>query len=244
MTPPRHRPTIATVNDDTYEELGDHLPDAGLRALAHMRMWNPAQLDALEDPESYFTMIANQVDSTLKAARATAERAVPPELTGQAREGWINMAVFNAQSEVESELIYCAPEGVDPDEDEWDDDDPDDRERHRRWDWDVRSREEMQAWEDVFEVECELEDRRDTIREWPAGAPIPNEYLEETVALEDWLHQKVAEHDAKYPDFEPYKLGFPGPEERAATAHSQGAADDRPPIRHETAHPTSGLGES
>jgi len=199
------------MDDETYNELVDHLPDVGLRALAHMRQWNPAQLDALEDPERYFTMIANQVTSALDAARAAAEQAAPTELSGREREGWINMAVFTAQSEVESELVYCAPEGVDPYEDEWDEDDEDDRERHRRWNRDIRIDEEYEAWCDVFDAEIDLEDHHDTIRQWPAHIPIPNQYFEETVALESRLQQLVAEHDAAYPDFPPYKLGFPGP---------------------------------
>jgi len=199
------------MDDETYDELVDHLPDTALRALTHMRTWNPAQLDALENPEQHFLAIDTMVANAVNAARSAAERAVPPDLTDKQREGWINMAVFNAKSQIEAELVYLSPEGVDPYEDEWDDNDEEDRERHRRWEQGIRMNDEIAAWNEVCEIEADLDERRKSILKWPQDVPLPQEYLDETKELEEVLHAMVARHDTDYPDFPKYVLGFPAP---------------------------------
>lgn len=91
----------------------------GAMAQKHWQRWLPKRYAALDDPEAFFTELGEHVSDEI----ATLERDLAgPDHPGEdfmAKVGRLNMARFNAESDLIRQLVLLTPEpGADDDAEE------------------------------------------------------------------------------------------------------------------------------
>jgi hypothetical protein len=97
-----------TLNRNRYAHRAEH----------HMRTYLPARYHRIDDPETYFTGLGEEIAAqvhTLEIALARSEPAVTDQLV---RAGQLQAARMQAEEIVFSDLVYLPPETPDPDDPE------------------------------------------------------------------------------------------------------------------------------
>jgi hypothetical protein len=75
----------------------------------------PSRVDALDDPDRFFTEMGLQVQTEVDTIYTAMTKVVPADVAPEKVEGWKNMARKMAEEKVLAEIVYLEP---DPSEDE------------------------------------------------------------------------------------------------------------------------------
>ena len=86
----------------------------GTQAMRHWQQTDPARYQQIPDPETFFTELGEQVESEIQAL---ADTLAGPGETYMEKVGRLNMARFNAESDILREMVLI-PDPDDPEIDE------------------------------------------------------------------------------------------------------------------------------
>ena len=88
----------------------------GTQAMRHWQQTDPARYDAIPNPEEFFTQLGEQVESEIQALADALAGPDRPGETYMEKVGRLNMARFNAESDILREMVLIG----DPDDPEID----------------------------------------------------------------------------------------------------------------------------
>ena len=88
----------------------------GQLARDHWMEWLPERFAAIENPETFFTGLGQQIHSQIDTLYQATLTTMPADLPAEDIDGWKNMARTMAEEKVLAELVYLEPE-MDEEED-------------------------------------------------------------------------------------------------------------------------------
>lgn len=88
----------------------------GQLARDHWMEWLPERFAAIENPETFFTGLGQQIHSQIDTLYQATLTTMPADLPAEEIDGWKNMARQMATDQILTELAYLAPE---TDEEDW-----------------------------------------------------------------------------------------------------------------------------
>ena len=89
----------------------------GTQAMRHWQQTDPARYQQIPDPETFFTELGEQVESEIQALADALAGPDRPGETYMEKVGRLNMARFNAESDILREMVLI-PDPNDPEIDE------------------------------------------------------------------------------------------------------------------------------
>ncbi len=90
----------------------------GAKAMAHWRRWLPARFNAIDDPESFFTQLGDEIQMRIEELAIAIAGDDPPGETYFGKVGRLGEAAYTAECEALRELALLPPESsADPEED-------------------------------------------------------------------------------------------------------------------------------
>jgi hypothetical protein len=87
----------------------------GTQAMRHWQQTDPARYQQIPDPETFFTELGEQVESEIQTLANALAGPDPPGETYLEKVGRLNMARFNAESDILREMVLI-PEPEEPEE--------------------------------------------------------------------------------------------------------------------------------
>ena len=87
----------------------------GTQAMRHWQQTDPARYQQIPDPETFFTELGEQVESEIQALADAIAGPDRPGETYMEKVGRLNMARFNAESDILREMVLI-PEPEEPEE--------------------------------------------------------------------------------------------------------------------------------
>lgn len=82
----------------------------GARAREHWKRWLPTRYSQLDDPESFFTDLGEEVEARIDELSQALAGSDPPGEGYLDKVGRLNMARFNAESDLMREMVLIEPE--------------------------------------------------------------------------------------------------------------------------------------
>lgn len=83
----------------------------GSQAQKHWKRWLPSRYARLEDPDSFFSKLGDEIEMRVEELSTAAAGDDPAGETYLQKLGRLNMARLNAESEALQELALLPPEG-------------------------------------------------------------------------------------------------------------------------------------
>lgn len=82
----------------------------GRRAAKHWKDWLPMRYSQIQDPETFFTALGEEISTQVQARSRALAGDDPPNEGYLEKVGRLNMAHLNAESEILREMALLPPE--------------------------------------------------------------------------------------------------------------------------------------
>lgn len=82
----------------------------GAKARKHWQKWLPERYSQIQDPETFFTNLGEEIEARVEELSQTLAGSDPPGEGFHQKLGRLNMAHFNAEAEVLREMALLEPE--------------------------------------------------------------------------------------------------------------------------------------